>query len=144
MKRSLVSLATAGVVAVTGIGLLSGCGNNGATPSFEDAPYSDEIAAEAPEIASEMSMDAADVDGGAVSGSDSQVDQQIIRTAYVSVDVDDVATGVSAIADLTADLEGQLQSQSVQGNRGRLQRQHDRPGAGVESGCASGVDRHPR
>ncbi len=60
-------------------------------------------------------MDAAGVDGGAVSGSDSQVDQQIIRTAYVSVDVDDVATGVSAIADLTADLEGQLQSQSVQG-----------------------------
>ena len=119
MKRSLVSLATAGVVAVTGAGLLSGCGNNVATPSFEDAPYSDEIAAEAPELASEMSMDAAGVDGGAVSGAvsntDSQVDQQIIRTAYVSVDVDDVATGVSAIADLTADLEGQLQSQSVQG-----------------------------
>ena len=107
MKRSLVSLATAGVVAVTGIGLLSGCGNNGATPAFVDAPYSDEMAAEAPELASEMSMDDA--------GSDSQVDQQIIRTAYVSVDVDDVATGVSAIADLTADLEGQLQSQSVQG-----------------------------
>jgi len=115
VKRSLVSLATAGVVAVTGIGLLSGCGNNGATPAFVDAPYSDEIAAEAPELASEMSMDAAGVDGGAVSASDSQVDQQIIRTAYVSVDVDDVATGVSAIADLTADLEGQLQNQSVQG-----------------------------
>ena len=107
MKRSLVSLAAAGVVAVTGAGLLSGCGNNVATPGFEDAPYSDEIAAEAPELASEMSMDDA--------GTDSRTDQQIIRTAYVSVDVDDVATGVSAIADLTADLEGQLQSQSVQG-----------------------------
>ena len=104
---------------MTGIGLLSGCGNNVTTPSFEDAPYSDEIAAGAPELASEMSMDAAGVDGGAVSGAvsgtDSRTDQQIIRTAYVSVDVDDVATGVSAIADLTADLEGQLQSQSVQG-----------------------------
>ncbi|MCP4740649.1 MAG: DUF4349 domain-containing protein [Actinomycetales bacterium] len=107
MKRSLVSLAAAGVVALTGTGFLSGCGNNGPTPAFEDAPYSDEMAAEAPELASEMSMDAA--------GADSQADQQIIRTAYVSVDVDDVATGVSAIADLTADLEGQLQSQSVQG-----------------------------
>ena len=104
---------------MTGIGLLSGCGNNVATPAFEDAPYSDEMAAEAPELASEMSMDAAGVDdgavSGAVSGTDSRTDQQIIRTAYVSVDVDDVATGVSAIADLTADLEGQLQSQSVQG-----------------------------
>ena len=107
MKRSLVSLAAAGVVAVTGAGLLSGCGNNVATPLFEDAPYSDEIAAEAPELASEMSLDDA--------GTDSRTDQQIIRTAYVSVDVDDVATGVSSIADLTADLEGQLQSQSVQG-----------------------------
>ena len=119
MKRSLVSLGAAGVLAVTGIGLLSGCGNNVATPAFEDAPYSDEIAAEAPELASEMSMDAVGVDGGtvsgAVSGTDSRANQQIIRTAYVSVDVDDVATGVSAIADLTADLEGQLQSQSVQG-----------------------------
>ena len=119
MKRSLVSLGAAGVVAVTGIGLLSGCGNNVATPAFEDAPYSDEMAAEAQELASEMSMDAVGVDGGAVSGAvsgaDSRTDQQIIRTAYVSVDVDDVATGVSAIADLTADLEGQLQSQSVQG-----------------------------
>jgi len=115
VKRSLVSLATAGVLAVTGIGLLSGCGNNVATPAFEDAPYSDEMAAEAPELASEMSMDAVGVDGGAVSGADSRTDQQIIRTAYVSVDVDDVATGVSAIADLTTDLEGQLQSQSVQG-----------------------------
>ena len=119
MKRSLVSLGAAGVVAVTGIGLLSGCGNNVATPAFEDAPYSDEIAAEAPELASEMSMDAVGVDGGtvsgAVSGTDSPANQQIIRTAYVSVDVDDVATGVSAIADLTADLEGQLQSQSVRG-----------------------------
>ncbi|MED6330661.1 MAG: DUF4349 domain-containing protein, partial [Actinomycetota bacterium] len=76
---------------------------------------SDEMAAEAPELASEMSMDAVGVDGGAVSGADSRTDQQIIRTAYVSVDVDDVATGVSAIADLTTDLEGQLQSQSVQG-----------------------------
>ena len=92
---------------MTGVGVLSGCGNNVATPSFEDAPYSDEMTAEAPELASEMGMDAA--------GADSQADQQIIRTAYVSVDVDDVATGVSAIADLTADLEGQLQSQSVQG-----------------------------
>ena len=105
---------------MTGAGLLSGCGNNVATPAFEDAPYSDEIAAEAPELASEMSMDAVGVDGGtvsgAVSGTDSPANQQIIRTAYVSVDVDDVATGVSAIADLTADLEGQLQSQSVQGN----------------------------
>ena len=104
---------------MTGAGLLSGCGNNVATPAFEDAPYSDEIAAEAPELASEMSMDAVGVDGGtvsgAVSGTDSPANQQIIRTAYVSVDVDDVATGVSAIADLTADLEGQLQSQSVQG-----------------------------
>ena len=104
---------------MTGASLLSGCGNNVATPAFEDAPYSDEIAAEAPELASEMSMDAVGVDGGAVSGAvsgaDSRTDQQIIRTAYVSVDVDDVATGVSAIADLTADLEGQLQSQSVQG-----------------------------
>ena len=104
---------------MTGAGLLSGCGNNVATPAFEDAPYSDEIAAEAPELASEMSMDAVGVDGGtvsgAVSGTDSRANQQIIRTAYVSVDVDDVATGVSAIADLTADLEGQLQSQSVQG-----------------------------
>ena len=104
---------------MTGIGLLSGCGNNVTTPSFEDAPYSDEIAAEAPELANEMSMDAAGADGGAVSGAvsgtDSRTDPQIIRTAYVSVDVDDVATGVSAIADLTADLEGQLQSQSVQG-----------------------------
>ena len=119
MKRSLVSLATAGVLAVTGIGLLSGCGNNVATPAFEDAPYSDEMAAEAPELASEMSMDAVGVDGGtvsgAVSGTDPRANQQIIRTAYVSVDVDDVATGVSAIADLTTDLEGQLQSQSVQG-----------------------------
>ncbi len=115
MKRSLVSLGAAGVVAVTGIGLLSGCGNNVATPAFVDAPYSDEMAAEAPELASEMSMDAVGVDGGAVSGADSRTDQQIIRTAYVSVDVDDVATGVSAIADLTTDLEGQLQSQSVQG-----------------------------
>ena len=95
--------------------LLSGCGNNVATPAFEDARYSDEIAAEAPELASEMSMDAVGVDGGAVSGTDSRANQQIIRTAYVSVDVDDVATGVSAIADLTTDLEGQLQSQSVQG-----------------------------
>ena len=111
MKRSLVSLAAAGVVAVTGAGLLSGCGNNVATPAFEDASYSDEIAAEAPELASEMSTDA----DGADSRTDSQTDQQIIRTAYVSVDVDDVATVVSAIADLTADLEGQLQSQSVQG-----------------------------
>lgn len=104
---------------MTGAGLLSGCGNNVATPAFEDAPYSDEIEAEAPELASEMSMDAVGVDGGtvsgAVSGTDSPANQQIIRTAYVSVDVDDVATGVSAIADLTADLEGQLQSQSVQG-----------------------------
>ena len=104
---------------MTGAGLLSGCGNNVATPAFEDARYSDEIAAEAPELASEMSMDAVGVDGGtvsgAVSGTDSPANQQIIRTAYVSVDVDDVATGVSAIADLTADLEGQLQSQSVQG-----------------------------
>ena len=104
---------------MTGAGLLSGCSNNVATPAFEDAPYSDEIAAEAPELASEMSMDAVGVDGGtvsgAVSGTDSPANQQIIRTAYVSVDVDDVATGVSAIADLTADLEGQLQSQSVQG-----------------------------
>ena len=120
MKRSLVSLAATGVVTVTGAGLLSGCGNNVATPAFEDAPYSDEIAAEAPELASEMSIDALGVDGGtvsgAVSGTDSPANQQIIRTAYVSVDVDDVATGVSAIADLTADLEGQLQSQSVQGN----------------------------
>ena len=107
MKRSLVSLATAGVVAVTGIGVLSGCGNNVATPASEDAPYSDEMTAEAPELASEMNMDSA--------GADSQADQQIIRTAYVTVDVDDVATGVSAIADLTADFEGQLQSQSVQG-----------------------------
>ena len=115
MKRSLVSLATSGVIIATGIGLLSGCGSNGATPAFEDAPYSDEVAAETPELASEMSMDAAGVDGGADSRTDSQTDQQIIRTAYVSVDVDDVATGVSAIADLTADLEGQLQSQSVQG-----------------------------
>jgi len=115
VKRSLVSLGAAGVVAVTGIGLLSGCGNNVATPAFVDAPYSDEMAAEAPELASEMSMDAVGVDGGAVSGADSRTDQQIIRTAYVSVDVDDVATGVSAIADLTTDLEGQLQSQSVQG-----------------------------
>ena len=119
MKRSLVSLGAAGVVAVTGIGLLSGCGNNVATPAFEDAPYSDEIEAEAPELASEMSMGAVGVDGGtvsgAVSGTDSPANQQIIRTAYVSVDVDDVATGVSAIADLTADLEGQLQSQSVRG-----------------------------
>ena len=116
MKRSLVSLATAGVVTATGIGLLSGCGSNGAKPAFEDATYSDEVAAETPELASEMSMDAAGVDGGADSRTDSQTDQQIIRTAYVSVDVDDVATGVSAIADLTADLEGQLQSQSVQGS----------------------------
>ena len=104
---------------MTGAGLLSGCSNNVATPAFEDAPYSDEIAAEAPELASEMSMDAVGVDGGtvsgAVSGTDSRANQQIIRTAYVSVGVDDVATGVSAIADLTADLEGQLQSQSVQG-----------------------------
>ena len=104
---------------MTGAGLLSGCGNNVATLAFEDAPYSDEIEAEAPELASEMSMDAVGVDGGtvsgAVSGTDSPANQQIIRTAYVSVDVDDVATGVSAIADLTADLEGQLQSQSVQG-----------------------------
>ena len=104
---------------MTGAGLLSGCGNNVATPAFEDAPYSDEIAAGAPELASEMSIDALGVDGGtvsgAVSGTDSPANQQIIRTAYVSVDVDDVATGVSAIADLTADLEGQLQSQSVQG-----------------------------
>ena len=104
---------------MTGAGLLSGCGNNVATPAFEDAPYSDEIAAEAPELASEMSMDAVGVDGGtvsgAVSGTDSRANQRIIRTAYVSVDVYDVATGVSAIADLTADLEGQLQSQSVQG-----------------------------
>lgn len=104
---------------MTGAGLLSGCGNNVATPAFEDAPYSDEMAAEARELASEMSMDAVGVDGGtvsgAVSGTDSPANQQIIRTAYVSVDVDDVATGVSAIADLTADLEGQLQSQSVQG-----------------------------
>ena len=104
---------------MTGASLLSGCGNNVATPAFEDAPYSDEIAAEAPELASEMSMDAVGVDGGtvsgAVSGTDSRANQQIIRTAYVSVDVYDVATGVSAIADLTADLEGQLQSQSVQG-----------------------------
>ena len=107
MKKSLVSLAAAGVVAVTGTGFLSGCGNNVATPAFEDAPYSDEMTAEAPELASEMNMDAA--------GADSQADQQIIRTAYVTVDVDDVATGVSAIADLTADFEGQLQSQSVQG-----------------------------
>ena len=98
---------------MTGAGLLSGCGNNVALPAFEDAPYSDEIAAEAPELASEMSMDAVGVDGGTVSGTDSPANQQIIRTAYVSVDVDDVATGVSAIADLTADLEGQLQSQSV-------------------------------
>ena len=119
MKRSLVSLGAAGVVAVTGIGLLSGCGNNVATPAFVDAPYSDEMAAEAPELASEMSMDAVGVDGGtvsgAVSGTDSPANRQIIRTAHVSVDVDDVATGVSAIADLTTDLEGQLQSQSVQG-----------------------------
>ena len=104
---------------MTGAGLLSGCGNNVATLAFEDAPYSDEIEAEAPELASEMSMDAVGVDGGtvsgAVSGTDSPANQKIIRTAYVSVDVDDVATGVSAIADLTADLEGQLQSQSVQG-----------------------------
>ena len=104
---------------MTGAGLLSGCGNNVATPAFEDASYSDEIAAEAPELASEMSMAAVGVDGGtvagAVAGTDSRANQQIIRTAYVSVDVDDVATGVSAIADLTADLEGQLQSQSVQG-----------------------------
>lgn len=104
---------------MTGASLLSGCGNNVATPAFEDAPYSDEIAAEAPELASEMSMDAVGVDGGtvagAVAGTDSRANQQIIRTAYVSVDVYDVATGVSAIADLTANLEGQLQSQSVQG-----------------------------
>ncbi|MED6330483.1 MAG: hypothetical protein VX732_01285, partial [Actinomycetota bacterium] len=104
MKRSLVSLGAAGVVAVTGIGLLSGCGNNVATPAFVDAPYSDEMAAEAPELASEMSMDAVGVDGGtvsgAVSGTDSRANQQIIRTAYVSVDVYDVATGVSAIDDL--------------------------------------------
>ena len=116
MKRSLVSLATSGVIIATGIGLLSGCGSNGATPAFEDAPYSDEVAAETPELASEMSMDAAGVNGDAGSRTDSQTDQQIIRTAYVSVDVDDVATGVAAIADLTADLEGQLQSQSVQGS----------------------------
>ena len=38
MKRSLVSLATSGVIIATGIGLLSGCGSNGATPAFEDAP----------------------------------------------------------------------------------------------------------
>ena len=104
---------------MTGASLLSGCGNNVATPAFEDAPYSDEIAAEAPELASEMSMDAVGVDGGtvagAVAGTDSRANQQIIRTAYVSVDVYDVATGVSAIADLTANLEGQLRSQSVQG-----------------------------
>ena len=111
MKGSLVSLAAAGVVTVTGAGLLSGCGSDGPTPAFEDAPYSDEIAAEASEFASEMSMDA----DGADSRTDSQTDQRIIRTAYVSVDVDDVATGVSAIDDLTEKLEGQLQSQSVQG-----------------------------
>ena len=65
-----------------GISLLSGCGSNGATPAFEDAPYSDEVAAETPELASEMSMDAAGVDGGADSRTDSQTDQQIIGHTF--------------------------------------------------------------
>jgi glycine cleavage system regulatory protein len=91
---------SAALAAVAAVALLAGCGVNVGSSDYNEAPG---VATEASETFS--SDEASSVRSG----------EQVIRTANISMDVDDVNTSVADISAVAEQLDGFVESQSVQG-----------------------------
>lgn len=79
------------------LALVSGCGSDAATPEFDQQP--------------EVSTQAIPPDDGAID----RIGEQVIRTASITMEVNDVAAAVSEASELTEEFDGFVQNESLQG-----------------------------